>query len=192
MSALALKLNTAPHFTYKEYETWPEYPRFEIIYGEAIEMSSPTEVHQRISGELFFQLKLFLRGKEPRIYYAPFDVRLNHKTADNIIVQPDIIVVNDPSKIENGKSCMGAPDLVVEILSDSTQSHDKVRKFNIYMEAGVREYWIIHPSTQIVEVNILENEKYHITPYSAEDTIPVHILEGCTINLKEIFNNQSE
>ena len=152
-------------------------------------MSSSTERHQSVSVELLFQLKLFLRGKTtPHVYHAPFDVRLNHKTKDNIAVQPDILVICDPEKIKNGKSCIGAPDLAIEILSDSsTQGHDKVLKLNLYQTAGVREYWIVHHTTGIVEVYILENGKYHITPYSKVDTIPVHTLEGCEIDLKEVF-----
>jgi len=179
---------TRTNFTYADYVTWPDEPRFELIKGEAIEMSAPSEAHQAISAELVFHFKLFLRGKKiPRLYHAPFDVRINYNTFDNTVVQPDLLIISDKEKIVNGKHCVGAPDLVVEILSENTRRYDKLKKLNIYLEAGVREYWIVDTEQKIVEVYILENEKYFIKTYSDEDTIPVYVLEGCEISLPEVF-----
>ena len=101
-------------------------------------------------------------------------------------MQPDILVVCDKSKLD-GKSVLGAPDLVIEILSPSTSLRDKVLKFRRYLQAGVREYWIVEPDSKAVSVHILTNGEYVTHPYCEEDTIPVHVLEGCVIKLTEIF-----
>jgi Uma2 family endonuclease len=192
VSATARKIETTTCYTYEDYAKWPDYPRFELIKGEAIEMSSPSFSHQSVSMALSVQLGSFLRGKKCKVVAAPFDVRINYNTTDNTVVQPDLLVVCEISKIENGKHCLGAPDMIIEILSLSSGSHDKIKKLNIYQEAGVREYWIVNPDDKNVEVFILENGKYFITGYEGNVTIPVHILDGCKINLADIFETVAE
>ncbi|MCL2189582.1 MAG: Uma2 family endonuclease [Defluviitaleaceae bacterium] len=188
MSAIAVRYNTAkPRYTYADYATWPEYPRFELIEGEAIQMSAPSWEHQEISMALSGLFWTFLRGKKCRVLAAPFDVRLNFDTLDNTVVQPDLVVICDLDKLSNKKNCLGAPDMAIEILSSSTRSMDKLRKYNIYREFGVREYWVVDPFDRLVEVYVLENEKYTSFVYDDTSTIPVHILEGCEINLAEVF-----
>ena len=150
-------------------------------------MSAPTWEHQEISmalGGLFWH---FLRGKKCRVVASPVDVRINFDTLDNTVVQPDLVIVCDTDKIKNGKNCLGAPDMAIEILSESTRSMDKLRKFNIYLHAGVREYWIVSPFERMVEVCILKEGEYRIFVYDDESVIPVHVLEGCSIDLKEVF-----
>jgi len=174
-------------YTYTDYEKWPEYPRFELFNGEAVEMSAPTGLHQEISMELSIQFGTFLRKKKCKVYAAPYDVRINYNTLDNTVVQPDLVIVCDTSKIENGKHCLGAPDMVIEILSESTQGVDRLRKFNIYLNAGVREYWIVSPIERLVQVCILKEGEYTISAYDDESIIPVHVLEGCKIDMREVF-----
>jgi Uma2 family endonuclease len=135
---------------------------------------------------MYTQFRSFLEGKPCEVYYAPFDVRLNADTLDNTVVQPDLLIVCDHS-ILNDAGCAGSPDMVVEILSPSTSSYDKITKFNTYLEAGIREYWIIDPETKTLAANILKDGKYITHPYTNEDTAPVHVLEGCTIDLSEVF-----
>ena len=192
MGAVALKIERTTYYTYADYEKWPEYPRFELIKGEAFEMSAPSFAHQAVSMALSIQLGTFLRGKKSKVLAAPFDVRINYDTGDNTVVQPDLLVVCDPTKIENGKHCLGAPDMIIEILSDSTRSRDKIKKLNVYQEAGVREYWIVNPDDRNVEVFILENGKYFITGYEDKAVIPVHVLEECKINLADVFEDIPE
>ncbi|MCL2386358.1 MAG: Uma2 family endonuclease [Defluviitaleaceae bacterium] len=188
MSALPAREFTSTHqYTYADYATWPDYPRYELINGEAIQMSAPSRVHQKISMALSIQIGTFLRGKKCEVLAAPFDVRINYNTTDNTVVQPDLVVICDMAKIENGKHCLGTPDMVIEILSESTRGYDKVRKFNVYLEAGVSEYWIVDPIERIVNVHILRDGNYFIKPYGDTDTIPVHVLEGCMVNLAEVF-----
>jgi len=188
MSRAALKLNTIEgSFTYADYAEWPDCPRYELIEGDAIKMEAPSIVHQSMLVELSAQFRTFLRGKRCKVFHAPFDVRLNHKALDNTVVQPDLVVVCDPNKLENGKHCLGAPDMVAEILSPSTTHKDRNIKFNLYQKAGVKEFWILNPAERDVTVHILKDGVYTTTYHDDTETIPVHVLEGCMINLVDVF-----
>lgn len=175
------------HYTYEDWLSWDEDVRAEIIDGDLYMMAPPTRQHQGILTELTRQLANFLKGKSCKVYPAPFGVKLfeNEDTA----LEPDIVVICDKSKL-NEKGCNGAPDLVVEILSPSTGSRDKVLKFNNYLRAGVREYWIVDPDTKTVSVNVLDNSKYTHYAYANADTIPVSVLEGCQITLPDVFSEE--
>jgi Uma2 family endonuclease len=101
-------------------------------------------------------------------------------------VQPDISVVCDRSKLDD-HGCVGAPDLVIEILSSSTSRYDRVLKFNAYLRAGVREYWIVDPEDKSVSAHILDNGRYLTSVYGDTGHLSVHVLPGCEINLNDIF-----
>ena len=176
------------YYTYEDYCEWEttEGERYELIDGKVYTMPSPFRVHQEISVALTASFYNLLKGKQYKMFHAPFDVRLNADTKDNTVVQPDLFVVCDKSKL-NGISCVGAPDLVVEIISPSSAGHDRVLKFNKYLQAGVKEYWIIEPEIKAVSVHILENNRYITYAYGENETIPVHVLEGCKIDLSEVF-----
>jgi Uma2 family endonuclease len=175
------------HYTYADYCSWDDNERWELIDGVSYLMSpAPMRVHQEIIRELAYQLTAFLKGKPCKLFIAPFDVRLNADTYDDTVVQPDLLIVCDRSKL-NDKCCVGAPDMVIEILSQSTGRHDKFVKFKLYQDAGVREYWMVDPDTKTVQACTLENGKYITTMYGDTDTASVHILDGCTINLKDVF-----
>ena len=174
--------------TYADYCTWDDGKRWELIEGVPYAMApGPSQVHQSISGDLFVQLHNFLKGKPCKLFSAPFDVRLNADTGDDTVVQPDILVVCDQSKLD-GKSCIGAPDFIVEITSPSSLRLDRLIKLLQYQRSGVREYWIVEPESKSVSVHLLENGKYTITAYGDDEIAPVHVLEGCTINLREVFD----
>ena len=182
-----------PRFTYSDYLTWDDKTRWELIDGVPYAMAAPSVTHQEIVLELAVQFKSFLRGRQCRVIIAPFDVRLYTATIDNTIVQPDLLVVCDPSKTEDGKSCKGAPDLVVEVLSPSTGKHDQVAKFRLYQKAGVREYWIVDPGLKTIAVYVFEPENLSMRYYDDTESIPVHVLEGCNIDLVPVFESiQSE
>jgi Uma2 family endonuclease len=169
--------------------------RRELIDGFIHLMSAPTTIHAQISHLISFFMALFVsenKGK-CKIFHAPVDVLLpkNNETDDDKIynvVQPDICVICDLSKI-NERNCTGAPDLIVEVLSPSTSKKDLNEKFYLYEEAGVREYWIVHPKKQIISVFLLQpNGKYDSgTVYEHDQKAPVHIFEGLEIDLKELF-----
>ena len=174
--------------TYADYRQWDYDKRWELIDGSVYSMStSQSEVHQTIVGELFLQLRSFLQDSECKIFMAPFDVRLNPKGAGDTVVQPDLVVVCDKSKLD-GNGVVGAPDLIVEVLSTYSVENDTVRKYKIYMSAGVKEYWIIDPLNKVLMVYTLKGGKYKEKPYFKEETnIPVVTLKGCTISLADVF-----
>jgi len=174
-------------YTYADYCSWDDGKRWELIDGIAYAMvPAPTRAHQGISGNLHSQLHGFLKGKPCKLYAAPFDVKLEAEDYDDTVVQPDLVVICDPSKLDD-KGCNGAPDLVVEILSPSTASNDWVTKLALYQKAGVREYWIVDPDSQTVSVHLLEDGRYFVTGYLNTGTLPVHVLEGCEIILADVF-----
>ena len=176
----------ARKYTYEDYLNSDDETRYELIDGVIYMMSSPSQAHQDILGELHGRLWSFLRGKPCKVYQAPFDVRLNADTADDTVVQPDLLVVCDMKKLD-GKACVGAPDMVIEVLSPSTSKKDKTTKLNHYLKAGVRELWIVDPDDKTVTVYILKNGEYIVRAYDDSGTVPVHVLDGCQINLKEVF-----
>jgi Uma2 family endonuclease len=181
-------------YTYADALEWDETERIELIYGDPVMMSPPTRAHQEISGELFAQLHDYLKDKPCRVYHAPFGVRLFEKEGDtpydvDTLVEPDIAVVCDHSKLDDA-GCKGAPNLIIEILSPSTQRHDRLVKFNLYQKAGVPEYWIVDPSSRSVSVYTLEDGAYHAAVvYSADASVPVGIFDDCQIDLRTVFDS---
>ena len=103
-------------------------------------------------------------------------------------MEPDISVICDPSKLDD-IGCKGAPDFIIEILSPSTNRHDKLTKFNLYQRAGVREYWIVDPVSKSVQVFVLEDGRYSAKDFgSAEEKVRVNVLEDCEIDLSQVFS----
>ena len=183
---MALQKETQ-RYTYADYCVWDDGERWELIDGVPYMMSpAPSRVHQSISGQLYGQLFNFLKDKPCKVYHAPFDVRLNIDKEDDTIVQPDLLVVCDESKLDD-KGCKGAPDMVIEIVSPSTAQHDKVLKFNKYLQVGVREYWIVDPDSKTVTVHVLEHGNYITNAYGDTDAAPIHVLKGCTIHFQDVF-----
>jgi Uma2 family endonuclease len=176
------------HHTNGDYLSWPEAVRYEPIDGVAYLMApAPTLAHQDVVGEVYFQLRQALADKPCRVYVAPVDVRLpkaDEADADiDTVVLPDVLVVCDPAKADR-RGLRGAPDLVVEVLSPSTASHDHVRKRRVYEWAGVREYWLVHPIDRMVTVYRLEDGRFGRpdVAYLAGET-PVGILPGVAVRL---------
>jgi Uma2 family endonuclease len=177
-----------PYYTYADYLEWDEDERYEIIDGEAYMMATPSRIHQEISGNFYYALRSFLEDKPCKVYTAPFSVRLfpTKDNSDDTVVEPDITVVCDPSKLDD-RGCNGAPDFIIEILSPSTARYDRIVKFNKYREAGVKEYWIIDPEEKAVFAHILKNGQYTAAVYDDTGTAPVTVLPGCEIELKTVF-----
>jgi Uma2 family endonuclease len=173
-------------YTYADYQTWNDGVRYELIDGIVYMMSpAPNRSHQELSGELFRQLSNYLKGKKCKVYAAPFDVRLSGKEHEKTVLQPDITVVCDPSKLDR-KGCKGAPDMVLEILSPTGAERDTTLKLGKYLQAGVREFWVINPKDRILVTHILKGGVYNTKPYEG-GKVPVHVLEGCEIDLDEAF-----
>ncbi|GHV74512.1 hypothetical protein AGMMS49940_18140 [Spirochaetia bacterium] len=166
--------------------------RYELMDGATYMMASPSVIHQQISGELSRQFSNFLLGKPCRVFSAPLDIRLfpREDRTDDTVVQPDLLVVCDKTKLSEG-SCDGAPDLVIEIVSPSNTVQELLKKFNYYLDAGVREYWVVNPDTQTVQAHVLENGHFVSTIYKKDSAIPVSILPGLGIDLKSIWEGSS-
>ena len=186
-------LRKEKRYTYADYLEWDDGKRRELIGGVAYEMfpsqtmsPAPSWEHQGILVELAGQIREYLKGKHCKVFVAPFDVRLNAETTDDTVVQPDLVVICDRTSL-SGTGYMGVPDLVMEVLSPSTAAHDRFRKFNLYLRHGVREYWIVDPDSKTVSAHVLENGRYYTTSYAETDTAPVGVLEGCVIDLAEVF-----
>ena len=174
------------YLTYEDYYKLDDDVRYELIDGVLYNMAAPTLIHQDIVLRLGRWLGNFLEGKKCKVFISPVDVRLNADKFDDIVVQPDVIVVCDKDKI-GPKNIIGAPDLIIEVLSPSSGHMDKVIKHKKYLEAGVREYWIVDPSDKTVSVNLPENKKYYTWYYGNENVVPVHVLEGMEIDLAKLF-----
>ena len=180
-------------YTFADVLTWPGDERAELIDGEVVMMAPPTTTHQLISGEIFRQLANYLEGKKCRAIPAPFAVRLFEKDGEapediGTVVEPDISIVCDTSKLDK-HGCKGAPDMVVEILSPSTQRHDRLVKLGLYQRARVREYWIVNPEDQTVQVMLMDGGgvlQLHEV-YDRQGVAKVNVLDGCFIELGKVF-----
>jgi len=181
------KYKSDKRYTYADYASWNDDNRYELIDGVAYMMSAPSTEHQRILGKLYVLIANYLDGKQCEVFLSPFDVCINGKgDSDDTVVQPDILVICDDSILDE-KRCNGAPDMTIEILSPSTSSRDRIKKLNKYLQAGVREYWIVDPETKDVAVHILENGKYTINVYEYDDLISISIFKDCEIALRDVF-----
>lgn len=180
-------------YTYADYLDWSDDEKWEIIYGEPYAMSpAPSTDHQAILGELFYQFRSYLKDRTCQVFVAPFDVRIpqeDEKDEDiKSVVQPDISIICDKGKIDS-KGCIGAPDLIVEIVSSSTFRKDVKDKFFLYEKSGVKEYWLVYPGEKTVMVYKLGEDGKYGRPevYSEEESVKVGIFQRLNIDLREIF-----
>lgn len=195
---MELSLDLNQRYTYADYLTWLDDKMRELIHG-AIKMMSPAPrpIHARTNTNILWNLESIVRKNKGKckIFTAPFDVRFpkHGETADDkidTVVQPDICVICDLSKIDE-RGCCGAPDMIVEILSPSTAKKDITEKFALYEESGVKEYWIVYPNDKAVTVFLLQkNEKYDDgVTYELKGKVPVYVFDNYLIDLEDIFDN---
>jgi Uma2 family endonuclease len=188
---MGLALRDGDRHTYADYLTWGEEARYELIDGTAYLMApAPLLEHQDTVGEIFRQLANALAGTRCRVFVAPVDVRLpqggESDDAVDTVVQPDVLVVCDPSKLDR-RGVRGAPDLVIEVLSAATASHDQVVKRRVYERAGVREYWLVHPVDRVVTIYRLIDGQYgRPDVFELAGATPVGVLPGVAIAWDEL------
>ena len=182
MGPLAHKLKHK--WTYADYLTWDDGQRWEIVDGEAYNMSpAPTLRHQTILGNIFAFFYFFLRSKPCRPFIAPTDVVLD----DENVVQPDMIVVCDPNK-RTGVNVQGAPDLVIEILSPSTSLRDRRLKKALYERFGVKEYLIVDPVAETLDRYLLIGGRYESPEiFDWSEQLTLNLFPELTLNLWEVF-----
>lgn len=169
--------------SWTDYQSWDDDTRWEIIDGHSYAMTAPRVSHQMVCGELYASLHSHFRGRRCKVFLSPIDVRLSEYD----VVQPDLIVVCDRSQILE-THIEGPPTLVVEILSLSTQRHDRVRKLHLYARFGVKEYWIFQPNPPLVEVLTLDGSGYRIAgAYTELDHLTSQLFPELALDLNEIF-----
>ncbi|MFY8190786.1 MAG: Uma2 family endonuclease [Bacteroidia bacterium] len=179
-------------YTYADYLTWTIPEMVELIKGRVFKMAAaPRRRHQKVAGETHRQISNYLKGKNCDVYIAPFDVRLpvHSKKNEDIytVVQPDVCVICDPSKLDDA-GCIGAPDIVVEILLPGNNRKELQNKFEVYEESGVLAYWVIHPDEQTLLIYTLVNGKYQASKlFTVGDVITTSILPGFELDLEEVF-----
>ena len=183
------QLDLSKVYTFKDYLSWQFKERIELLRGHIAKMSpAPSTRHQMISRQLFQELSGLLKKKKYQIFYAPFDVYLPSLEGDTV-VQPDICIITDTSKIRK-HGCVGSPDLVIEILSPGNSRREMKDKFELYEQSGVKEYWVVFPSEQVLQIYSLKDGKYFSQrPYVKGDTVSSDVLDGLNINLDEIFED---
>ncbi|PLR75983.1 endonuclease [Bacillus sp. V3-13] len=161
----------------------------EYIDGNVFMSPSPSTKHQRVSSKLQTKFGIFLQGNLCEVFAAPYNIELKKDGIEGTkIVIPDLSIIYDKTGFTDARY-IGVPTLIVEILSPSNQSHDLVTKLNIYMEYGVKEYWIVNPILNVITVYILNAEdmyeQYDIKAQSGK--IKSKVLNGLNIDLQDIF-----
>ena len=178
-------------YTYADYLMWKIKDRLELLKGKIFQMGAPSLTHQTVSMNFSRLLSNYFYKTPCKLFAAPFDVRLAKKgEKDNeiyTVVQPDLCVVCDADKLDE-RGCWGAPDLIIEILSPGNSKKEMLNKYELYEEAGVREYWVVRPDYKEITQFVLENNKYRTLPPVVEGTI-IHsaIFPDLSLQTEDIF-----
>jgi len=181
-------------YTYADYLLWQFQERVELIRGKLFPMSpAPSRKHQDIVRNLYTFFALKFTDKACKWYPAPFDVRLKPllDTPDNktyTVVQPDLCVICDPAKLDE-RGCVGAPDLVVEILSPGNTKKEMQIKFDLYCENGVKEYWVVFPPEEHIQVFALNEAGEYVLSkrFNTGDTATSDLFPDLQVPLDELF-----
>lgn len=185
-------LDLTKNYTYADYLKWAFDERLELIKGKIFKMTpAPGSVHQRQSGRLYAKIYNYLEYKPCEVFSAPFDVRIPRLSGNDreviTVVQPDICVVCDPAKVDD-KGCLGAPDIVVEILSPGNNKKELKNKYEVYEESGVLEYWIIHPQEKtFLKYTLTEGSFVPSKLLTIGDDVTTPVLPGFVLSLEELF-----
>jgi len=181
----SLAIDYMDKYSWEDYRTWPDDECWEIIDGTPYNMSpAPRPRHQNLVINIGAELRSFFKGKPCKPFIAPIDVKLS----DWDIVQPDLIVVCDKDSIKD-THVDGAPSLVIEVLSPSTEKKDRHQKLELYAKAGVKEYWLVQPFPSFIEILVLDNGKYRIEQvFDKDEQLISPSFPELKIDLKEIFD----
>lgn len=190
------ELDLSKTYTYADYLTWQFEQTVELIRGKIAKMAAPSRKHQRISFTLSGKFYEYFKKNPCEAYTAPFDVRLYNKTKSTkankdiyTVVQPDICVICDTNKLDDA-GCLGAPDLIVEILSPGNSTKEMKTKKELYAESGVREYWIVDPERETLTRFLLQTdgESYGLAQiFTNVETMTAAIFPDMEIRLKDLF-----
>jgi len=191
------QLDLNAEYSYADYLTWRFEETVELIRGKiSLMCPAPNINHQSISRNLLVEIGYYLKNKPCNVFDAPFDVRLYDRKKSVLankdiysVVQPDLCVICDTDKLDI-KGCLGAPDWIIEILSKSTAQKDTQTKFQLYQEAGVKEYWLVYPYEATVSQFVLDeaSDRYQLLAmFSKQDNAVPFLFPELTINLQEVF-----
>ncbi len=180
-------------YTYADYMAWQFKERLELFRGKIFKMGAPNMNHQVVGGNLYTGFFNYLKGKTCRVFIAAFDVRLpvkNRKKDNEIttVVQPDVCIFCNPALLDDRGAC-GAPDLAIETLSPSNRKDELRMKYEVYEEAGVKEYWIADPAKKAVLVFLQQPDGKFAVPeiHTGNDKLAAQCVPGLTFNINEIF-----
>lgn len=182
-------------YSYADYLTWKFDQTVELIRGHITPMAAPSRKHQGISWQLTMSVGTTFKHQRCKAYAAPFDVRLLDKSKSKkananvyTVIQPDICIICDEKKLDD-KGCIGAPDLVIEILSPGNSKKEMRTKKQLYEENGIREYWIIDPERETVHQFVLEDNGLYSRPmiYVSEEIVYCAIFEELQVPLDDLF-----
>jgi Uma2 family endonuclease len=181
-------------YSYLDYLTWQFQEKLELFRGKIHKMSpAPSSYHQKISMRLAGKLFVFFENNRCQLFAAPFDVRLfdKKKSIDDAsvltVVQPDLCVICDENQIDE-RGAIGAPDLVIEILSPGNSNKEMKYKFDLYEEAGVLEYWIVNPADKTILIYVLKDDQFiGMHPLIEEDIIQSRLFPQLDFKLEDIF-----
>ncbi len=179
-------------WTYAEYLKLDDDRRYEIIAGELVMAPAPSIGHQLASSSLFFRMFGYAKRHHQlgKLFHAPIDVILS----PSVVVQPDLVFIsNERSSICQERGVFGAPDLVVEIISPGSLARDRHSKLKLYRKHGVKEYWLVDPSSQSVEVLVLNEEgeyDLHSSASGGRGRVKSLVLAGFGVTLGAIFSGK--
>jgi Uma2 family endonuclease len=179
-------------YTYADYFSWKFEERVELIKGKIFRMSpAPNRTHQKLAGYIYNRLSNFLEHQPCEVYTAPFDVRIPRKLKGDkeiiTVLQPDVCVICDLAKLDK-RGCLGAPDIVVEVLSPGNNAKELKNKYAVYEEAGVKEYWVVSPQNQWLQIHTLMDGKFNTSPfYVTGDMATSAVLPGFSLNVTDMF-----
>ncbi len=188
------QLDLKGSYTYADYLLWNFKERVELIKGKIFKMSpAPSRSHQEISWLLARQLDKVFHKSSCKMYSAPFDVRLinfKESSSDNqiiTVIQPDLCVVCDTNKLDE-KGCIGAPDLIIEIVSPGNSNREMTIKFDLYEENGVKEYWIVNQAEKTILIYVLVEDKYvGIKPITEKGKLESPTFPALKFSVKNVF-----
>ncbi len=182
-------------YSYAHYLTWLFDERVELIKGQVFKMSpAPSPYHQQISVRIASELFVFLKNRKCQVYTAPFDVRFPKESTEDkdiyTVLQPDICVICDLAKLDT-RGCIGAPDIVVEILSPGNNKTELLNKYSVYEEFGVKEYWVISPAEKTFLKYALDAKgKYQPSKlFTLSEKVESEVLPGFVLDLDEVFED---
>ena len=194
------QLDLNAEYSYADYLTWRFEETVELIRGKiSLMCPAPNINHQSISRNLLVEIGYYLKNKPCNVFDAPFDVRLYDRKKSVLankdiysVVQPDLCVICDTDKLDI-KGCLGAPDWIIEILSKSTAQKDTQTKFQLYQEAGVKEYWLVFPYEEVIQQFVLcDNAGQYqlVSSYAGDDVATSHLFPDLAIDLSDLFKGE--